>query len=258
VTLHYHALPITPNSELYTLAGRNFLVSHGTSAKAQMRIADEIGQQVLADNGAFTRYRKLLKWIAEQRASGVTVTADEEFELLHKPVDWKPFYEWVEPWLNRPTTHAIIPDVIDASSQEQDALLNEWPFGDKGWPVFHIHHHEDRLYRLLDTWPVVCLGSAGEFWEILSEPWTRRMDRLWNGILQRHPRTPKLHMLRGMQLCVSGPYPFYSVDSSDVGQNHARPQNTARAMADRWDAAQCPPVWKGREPHPDLFEERAA
>ena len=39
---------------------------------------------------------------------------------------------------------------------------------------------------------------------------------------------------------------------------HTQADNTARAMADRWDAAQCPPRWPGRHPHPELFEGAAA
>jgi hypothetical protein len=50
-------------------------------------------------------------------------------------------------------------------------------------------------------------------------------------------------MLRGMSLA-GGPYPFASADSTDVARNHNRQQNTARAMADRWDAMQTPALWR--------------
>lgn len=244
MTEHFHALPITPNAELYTLAGKNFLVSYGTSAKSQAYIVEEIGQQIRWDNGAFTRKRKLVKWIADQRARGETISDDLEHEMLNAPVDWSGFYKWVDEKLDRPTSLAFVPDVIDGASQVQDGLLKDWPFGDRGIPVFHIHHNEERLLRLLDDWPKVAMGSAGEFWQVLGDPWRSRMDHLWNVISKRHQRTPYLHMLRGMQLVLKpNPYPFAAVDSSDVGQNSNRPQNTARAMADRWDAAQCPPKW---------------
>jgi hypothetical protein len=49
-------------------------------------------------------------------------------------------------------------------------------------------------------------------------------------------------MLRGMAMVDAG-YPFASVDSTDVGRNHNRPQNTAGKMAARWDALQAPAVW---------------
>jgi uncharacterized protein YigA (DUF484 family) len=64
------------------------------------------------------------------------------------------------------------------------------------------------------------------------------MDDAFNGLAQRHKRMPWLHMLRGMQLATET-YPFASLDSTDVARNHNRPQNIAREMADRWDAAQC-------------------
>lgn len=52
-----------------------------------------------------------------------------------------------------------------------------------------------------------------------------------------------LHMLRGMAAARWG-YPFASVDSTDIARNHNRPQNTARGMADIWDAIQCPARWE--------------
>lgn len=49
-------------------------------------------------------------------------------------------------------------------------------------------------------------------------------------------------MLRGMQLSGSI-YPFASVDSTDIAQNHNRKQNTPSKMAKRWDAMQTPGEW---------------
>ncbi len=229
--LHFHGTPITPIEVLYTLAGKCFCVSH--ARPEQVARVHEIGQVVMLDNGAFSKFTK------------------------NKPTDWPAYYEWTDRWLDYPTTWAVIPDVIDAGSQEQDALIREWPHGPKGAPVWHSDEPISRLLRLLDEWPRVCIGSTGEHWQVLGDPWRARMDQAWNAIAGRHQRTPTVHMLRGMQL--SGmEWPFASVDSTDVGQNHNRPQNTARAMADRWDAAQTPPRWITRTAQPDLYEERAA
>lgn len=52
----------------------------------------------------------------------------------------------------------------------------------------------------------------------------------------------RIHMLRGMAQA-GGRYPFYSLDSTDIAQNHKRHQNTPRRMAERRDAMQCPPRW---------------
>ena len=71
------------------------------------------------------------------------------------------------------------------------------------------------------------------------------MNEAWNALAPRHRFTPNIHMLRGMALSLSA-WPFASVDSTDVAQNHNRPQNTAKGMVDRWDAAQCPGEWTAR------------
>lgn len=229
--MHYHGTPITPNAVLLTLAGKCFCVSH--ARPDQVDQVHQIGQSVMLDNGAFSKFTK------------------------GKPTDWPAFYEWCDRWLDHPNTWAVIPDVIDAGSQEQDALLREWPHGQRGAPVWHSDEPLERLLRLTDEWPRVCIGSTGEHWRVLSDAWRARMDEAFNAVSQHHARMPWLHMLRGMQL--SGmEWPFASADSTDVAQNHNRPHNTARAMADRWDAAQCPPRWPGRHPHPELFEGAAA
>lgn len=224
--IHFHGGPVTPAAVLLTLAGKHFCVSH--ARPDQVAIMHQIGQSVLLDNGAFSKH---------------TRQAD---------TDWASYYAWCDQWLDYPTTWAVIPDVIDAGSQEQDGLIREWPHGDRGAPVWHSSEPLDRLYRLCDEWPKVCVGSTDGHWQVLSAAWRARMDEAFNGLARRHKRMPWLHMLRGMQLALE-PYPFASVDSTDVARNHHRPHNTARAMADRWDAAQCPPRWTIREPQPDLW-----
>lgn len=221
VTLHYHGTPITPHEVLYTLGGKCFCVSH--ARPDQMSIVDQIGQSVMLDNGAFTAH-------TQGRAP-----------------DWVAYYAWCNLWLDRPTTWAVIPDVIDAGSQEQDALIREWPHGDRGAPVWHSSEPLDRLFRLCDEWSKVCIGSTDEHWQVLSDPWCARMDEAFNGLAKRHRRMPWVHMLRGMQF-VTREWPFASVDSTDVARNHNRPQNTAKAMADRWDAGNCSARWAIREP----------
>jgi hypothetical protein len=221
VTQHYHGTPITPMEVLYTLAGRHFCVSH--MAPADVKRCHDIGQGVMLDNGAFSKWK-----------SG-------------KATDWPKYYAWCDRWLDCPTTWAIPPDVIDAPSQEQDALLNEWPHGKKqAAPVWHMDEPIYRICRLIDDgWSRVCIGSTAEYAVVLSEAWERRMDAVWNEIASTFNRTPAIHMLRGMQ-CSGKRWPFASVDSTDVAQNHNRPQNTARAMADAWDAQQCAAKWTRR------------
>lgn len=226
VTLHYHGTPITPMTALYELAGRHFCVSH--AAPQDVERVHAIGQSVMLDNGAYSAWKK------------------------GRPTNWPAYYAWCDRWLDYPTTWAVIPDVVDAGAQLQDALIAEWPHGDRGAPVWHMDEPLDRLLRLTDEWPRVCVGSTDEFAVVLSPAWTRRMDSAFNEIAKRHRRLPWLHMLRGMQL--SGKrWPFASVDSTDVAQNHNRPQNTPAKMAARWDASQCAGRWIEQHEQERLF-----
>ncbi len=219
MTVHYHGTPITPIAALYELAGRCFCVSH--AAPQDVARCHDIGQSVMLDNGAFSAWKR-----------------------GHEP-NWSLFYAWCEQWLHHPNTWAVIPDVINAGAQLQDALVREWPHGQRGAPVWHMDEPIERLLKLTDEWPKVCVGSTDAYAVVLSDPWKRRMDEAFNEIAQRHRFMPWLHMLRGMQ-CSGLRWPFASVDSTDIGRNHNRPQNTPRQMADRWDAMQCRTPWESQ------------
>jgi hypothetical protein len=215
--LHYHGTPITPRAALYELAGKHFCVSY--ARPDDVARVHQIGQSVMLDNGAFSKWKR-----------------------GYAP-DWTSYHEWCDRWLDFPTTWAVIPDEIDAGSQYQDALIRDWPHAHRGAPVWHMDEPIARLVRLTETWPRVCIGSTAEYAVVLSDPWRRRMDGAFNEVAHHHRRMPWLHMLRGMQL--SGrEWPFASVDSTDVAQNHNRPQNTPRSLAERWDAMQCPGRWE--------------
>lgn len=213
MTIHYHGTPITPITALYELAGRHFCVSH--AAPQDVARCHQIGQSVMLDNGAYSAWKR-----------------------GHEP-NWDAYYEWCERWLSFPTTWAVIPDVVDGGSQLQDALLREWPFKHRGAPVWHMDEPLGRLLKICDEWPRVCIGSTSEYAVVLSDDWRHRMDECFDELSKRHRFLPWLHMLRGMQ-CSGRRWPFASVDSTDIAQNHNRPQNTPRSMADRWDAMQCP------------------
>lgn len=222
--IHYHGTPITPIAALYEMSGRHFCVSH--AHPADVARVHQIGQSVMLDNGAFSKWK-----------SG-------------KATDWNAYYAWADRWLDYPTTWAVIPDEIDAGAQMQDALIREWPHGKRGAPVWHMDEPIERLLRLTDEWPRVCIGSTEDYAVVLSPAWVRRMDEAFNAVSRHHARMPWLHMLRGMQL--SGRrWPFASVDSTDIAQNHNRLQNTPRKMADRWDAMQTPGAWN---PQPEQLE----
>jgi hypothetical protein len=226
MTLHYHGGPITPNQILYELSGCCFCVSF--SSPQQVAICHDIGQSVLLDNGAFPAW-----------TSG-------------KPTDWPAYYSWCDKWLDYPTTWAIIPDVITGTVEEQDALLLQWPHGERGAPVWHMHEPIERLTELSQLWPRICIGSSAQYRVVMSDLWCRRMNDAWDALSRCNSRLPWVHMLRGMQ-CVGSVYPFASVDSTDIARNHHRPQNRAARMAKRWDSIQCPPRWIAQPKQADLF-----
>lgn len=224
--IHYHGTPLSPISELMTMAGACFCVSH--QRPDDIRRVHQIGQSVMLDNGAFSAWK-----------SG-------------KGTDWSGYYDWCDEWLSYPTTWAVIPDVINSGMQEQDALLRDWPHGNRGAPVWHMDETIDRLLRLCDEWPRVCIGSTDQYAVVLSAPWQRRMDEVFNAVSARHRRLPWLHMLRGMQL--SGmQWPFASVDSTDIAQNHHLLHNSPAKMRARWDAMQCPAKWEARPQQMELI-----
>lgn len=258
MTLHYHVTPITPDHQLERLKGRCLMVRFGRHD--QLAIVQRIAASIAYDNGAFGAFTKAKKaHAAVAQGSGLSLD-----DFIRTTTDWKPYYEWIGPLLDCPTSWAIVPDVIGAGSQEQDALLREWPHGrDRAAPVFHMDEPTDRLLRLLDEWPRVCIGSTGEFWEIWKPGWTgvelnplweARMDELWGAISNRHTRTPYVHMLRGMALAGMR-WPFASVDSSNVAQNHHLKGGPV-AMVERLDAANTPPRYQApkRSRQLDLLE----
>jgi hypothetical protein len=225
MTLHYHGTPITPQEVFLRLKGRCFCVSFADGR--QVRVAHEIGQSVMLDNGAFSLWR------------------------AGKATDWPGYYRWADEWLDYPTTWAVIPDVIDGTDEENDRLIAEWPFADRGAPVWHMHEPISRLLRLAQEFSRVCFGSSGEYAVVGSPQWHRRAALAFDALALEHKRLPWIHMLRGMALAGTE-YPFASVDSTNIARNHAgnHTRNVAAkdavAMAAEIDARQCPGRWVSR------------
>jgi hypothetical protein len=219
--MHYHGLPID-RPIMYQLAGRNFCVSFaGHGPKDDVDLAHQIGQSVMLDNGAYAMWR------------------DPKLRA-----DWSEWAAWVEPWLVYPTTWAVLPDSVTGGVEENDRLLREWTHvtGSTGAPVWHIDEPLARLHRLIEDYALVCFGSSGLYSRPGSVAWHRRIREAFDSIADSHGRVPPIHMLRGMAFS-GGPYPFASVDSTDIARNHNRPQNNAVEMAARWDAMQPPALW---------------
>ncbi len=233
--IHYHGTPITPRERLYELAGRHFCVS--VAEPRDVKVCHEIGQSVMLDNGAFS------------------------FWTRGAIPEWEGYYDWCEPWLDYPTTWAVIPDVIDGDEEANDRLIKEWAWRGlpDGAPVWHLHESLDRLERLASDGERICFGSSGQYADIGTDQWHRRVSEAFDTIADERGQVPWVHMLRGLSLAGSH-YPFASADSTNVARNHAgswrRDPTPIRVLADRSDALQTPGRWE-RVGTQQLLEEPA-
>jgi hypothetical protein len=196
--IRYHGTPITPERVArHVLDGRHGFVSF--AHPKQIGLAAGVCESFALDNGAFSAWRR-----------GAPVT------------DWRPYYAWCSEWLTHPGCDwAVIPDVIGGTEADNDRLVEEWPHGHRGVPVWHLDESVDRLVRLVESgWPRVALGSAAEF--DVSRP-AACLGRLADALPEvcdqdGRPRV-KLHGLRMMRSELVGHVPLASADSTAVARN---------------------------------------
>jgi hypothetical protein len=237
--IQYHGTPIGSATVCLEVVG----AGHGFvsfAASQQLGVVAEFSQSFAIDNGAFTAWK------------------------AGRPIkDWRPFYEWADEVRKIPSCDfAVVPDVIDGTEEDNDALLAEWPFSRFfGAPVWHMHESLDRLERLSSGWPRVCLGSSGEFSRVGGPEWRDRMDQVMEVLCDKegYPAT-KLHGLRMLNPQVFCDYPFASADSTNIGRNvgidsawkgtYLPPTKEARAavMRSRVEAFNAPTRWKRGTP----------
>lgn len=224
--IHYHGTPLTPRSELVKMAGKNFCVSFANPNDADWCLTH--GQSVLWDNGAFTAYKQ-----------GGELDVDA-------------YYRWLEPRLGHPHW-AVIPDVIDGTVAEQVELIKGWPFSRQlGAPVWHMGLPIKYLLWLSISWPRICFGSSGAYWQVGNEAWERRCDEAFNALSKAGP-LPWIHMLRGMSLC-GDRWPFASADSVNVARNFKDSNTCPERMARRIDSVQSPINWTQRAEQMPLLD----
>lgn len=201
----FNVTPITPNDQIERLAGFAFMIRW--QRPDQLEHVLRLGAYVRFENGAFGIFKAGLE------------------------AEWPGYYRWIEPHLFHPGRDAIIPDVIGAGTQLQDALKREWPFGHKGLPVYHTDEPIGRLIGLFEEgWPRVAIGATGEHWQIwktgrageeMTNAFRQRADEILEALMQAFGCIPPIHFLRGV--AVRQFYPeFEDADSSSVGQNAHR------------------------------------
>lgn len=150
--------------------------------------------------------------------------------------------------------------MIDGDEKDNAKLIDQWyrrmwhPVRVQGVPVWHLHESMDRL-RLLTVnshWPVVAIGSSGQWATVGNDAWHDRMKEAMAAICDEKGRPPcKLHGLRMLDYRVFTCYPFASVDSTNVARNHGldrayRPPSASQRMeniAQLHEAHNSPAVW---------------
>lgn len=232
--IHYHGVPITPDhAGLGALRAGHAFVSHAKPEQLGLVVA--ACQSFAIDNGAFSAWR-----------SGRPVS------------DWGAFYDWAEQCRRIPSCDfSVIPDVIDGTEADNDALLSEWPLPRWfGAPVWHMHESIDRLQRLAADWPRVCLGSSGEFSVVGSMPWWARMSAALAAVCDSEGRPlVRLHGLRMLNPAIFRLLPLASADSTNVARNigidsawrgtYQPPTKEARAhiLRQRIESDNAPAAW---------------
>lgn len=196
--IHYHGLPINPGTAaLAAVGGRHAFVSFIQTN--QIGIAIEACQSFAIDNGAYSAWR-----------SGNPKT------------EWDDFYAWAEQCRKVPNCDfAVIPDVIDGTEADNDALIADCPL--PHWfaaPVWHMHESLDRLVRLANTFPRICLGSSGDFSVVGNLAWWGRMSQAMTAICDEDGSPVcRLHGLRMLNPEVFTRLPLASADSTNVARN---------------------------------------
>jgi hypothetical protein len=236
----YHGTPCGGPREQVArfLRGRHALIPF--VRPEDIATAAEVCQSFCVDNGAFTAWKQ-----------GVEI-------------NWSEYYAFCDEWHRHPSFDwAIIPDVIDGSEADNDALLDQWPGHIEGVPVWHMHESLDRLDRLC-SWPRLCLGSSGDYATVGTDKWWRRMGEAMAVVCDKDgkPRS-RLHGLRMLDPAVFTRLPLASADSTNAVRNSSSysrfgmyvPPNASTRMAiiaERIEAYQSASVWSG-VPAEDLF-----
>lgn len=171
-------------------------------------------------------------------------------------LDVEGYARWTEEWCRHPGFEwALIPDVIDGSEQDNDALLRWWPARLPGVPVWHLHESIGRLQRLCAQFKTVALGSSGQWKTPGTAAWWGRMSEAMNEVCDERGRPmARLHGLRMLDPAIFTKLPLASADSTNATVNSGSldrfgmylPPTTAQraaVIAERIGAYQSAPVW---------------
>lgn len=194
--IHYHGGPLnTEASAIRLWQSRHAFVSF--ARKEQTDVAGEVSHSFALDNGAYIFWKG------------------------GKTVDWNKYYQWVDTWRGNPRfDFAVIPDVINGTEEENDALLDDWPFSRyESCAVWHVNESVGRLVRLAKRFPRIALGSCNEYDVTYPEELLKRMYDVLPKIVDTrgHPIV-KLHGLRMLNPKIFRRLPLKSADSTTIAR----------------------------------------
>ncbi len=237
--IHYHGLPITPATAAHKAidSGHAFV---SFAHQDQLQLAATVCQTFAIDNGAFSAWK-----------SGNPIT------------DWSAFYGWAAKCQKFPSCDfAVMPDIIDGSGADNDALLAEWPLPRWfGAPVWHMHECLSRLERLAADYHRVCIGSSAEFSSIGTTAWWGRIASAMHVVCDSDGAPlVRLHGLRMLDVRIFTRIPLSSADSTNIGRNvgidqawrgnYMPPNKEVRAavMRSRIESQNAPATWSFAAP----------
>ena len=185
----------------------------------QLRKIATLNCQIVLDNGAFSAWRK-----AEN---------DNEMDWA---AHWTRYYQWVLAWLHR-IAWFIVPDVIEGTEAENDALLARVPSAlqHKAVPVWHSDESIERFVRLCTRFPRVAIGCCGPHRSIRSPAWRQRMEEAFSAIYIERHLPVKIHGLRMMDGRALSQFPFDSADSTNVAINAPKTKIKFPAITEKLD-----------------------
>lgn len=204
MTTHYHGGPLWGGNELLKALYRDSGALVSYARPDQIKKIAAIKCKLVLDNGAFSTWR-----------SGGNDN-DQQWWIRH----WEGYYDFVGEWFSR-IEWFIIPDVIEGSEQENDALIEQVPawLMTKAVPVWHSDESIERFVRLCERFERVAIGCCGPHRSIRSAAWKRRMAEAFDAIYVERRLPVKIHGLRMLDGRALSQFPFDSADSTNVAIN---------------------------------------
>lgn len=233
--IHYHGTPLggTRSDAARFFQGRHALIPF--PRQDDLGVVADVCQDFVFDNGAYSVWRRGAE------------------------LDVHGYMSWVRDWCKHPGFRwALIPDVIEGNEDDNDRHISAWQDSGLalyGVPVWHLHESIDRLAGLCDGWPIVALGSSGQWPNPGTRSWWARISEVLNAICDEHGRPPaKLHGLRMMDVEIFQRIPLASADSTNAAVNsgslsrfgiYLPPTSSQRAeiIASRVEWCNSPGVW---------------